>query len=62
MVFDQHQRIFSFSSGIFKNNQAQIDEYLTALNPLLRRTTEGKQNVHYNSKPVARLKTISICE
>jgi hypothetical protein len=27
--------------GIFKNNQAQVDEYLTALNPLLRRTTEG---------------------
>ncbi|CAF4249638.1 unnamed protein product, partial [Rotaria sordida] len=26
--------------GIFKNNQAQVDEYLTVLNPLLRRTTE----------------------
>ncbi|CAF4668611.1 unnamed protein product [Rotaria sp. Silwood1] len=26
--------------GIFKNNQAQIDEYLAVLNPLLRRTTE----------------------
>ncbi|CAF0730666.1 unnamed protein product [Adineta ricciae] len=26
--------------GIFKNNQAQVDEYLAALNPLLRRTTE----------------------
>ena len=32
----------SFSTGIFKNNQAQVDEYLAALNPLLRRTTEGK--------------------
>ena len=28
-------------SGIFKNNQAQIDEYMRQLNPLLRRTTEG---------------------
>ncbi|CAF4602349.1 unnamed protein product, partial [Rotaria magnacalcarata] len=28
---------------IFKNNQTQVDEYLTALNPLLRRTTEGKR-------------------
>jgi hypothetical protein len=27
--------------GIFKNNQAQVDEYLAVLNPLLRRTTEG---------------------
>ncbi|CAF4407808.1 unnamed protein product, partial [Adineta steineri] len=27
---------------IFKNNSAQVDEYLNALNPLLRRTTEGK--------------------
>ncbi|CAF4607882.1 unnamed protein product [Rotaria socialis] len=27
--------------GIFKNNQVQVDEYLTALNPLLRRTTEA---------------------
>ncbi|CAF4215472.1 unnamed protein product [Rotaria sp. Silwood2] len=26
--------------GIFKNNQAQVDEYLAVLNPLLRRTTE----------------------
>ncbi|CAF1192207.1 unnamed protein product [Rotaria sordida] len=26
--------------GIFKNNQTQVDEYLHALNPLLRRTTE----------------------
>jgi len=30
--------------GVFKNNQAQVDEYLTALNPLLRRTTEGKRH------------------
>ena len=30
--------------GVFKNNQSQIDEYLSALNPILRRTTEGK---HY---------------
>ena len=30
--------------GIFKNNQAQVDEYLTILNPLLRRTTEGNIN------------------
>ncbi|CAF5186286.1 unnamed protein product, partial [Rotaria sp. Silwood1] len=30
---------------IFKNNQAQVDEYLNALNPLLRRTTEGKINI-----------------
>lgn len=30
-----------FAVGIFKNNQAQVDEYLAALNPLLRRTTEG---------------------
>lgn len=28
-----------FSSGFFKNNQAQVEEYLTALTPLLRRTT-----------------------
>ncbi|CAF1066408.1 unnamed protein product [Rotaria sp. Silwood1] len=33
--------------GIFKNNQAQVDEYLNALNPLLRRTTEGDMMVHY---------------
>ncbi|UJR33248.1 hypothetical protein I4U23_020703 [Adineta vaga] len=33
--------------GIFKNNQAQVDEYLAALNPLLRRTTEGGMMVHY---------------
>ncbi|CAF4345953.1 unnamed protein product, partial [Adineta steineri] len=26
--------------GIFKNNQAQVDEYMAALNPLLRHTTE----------------------
>ncbi|CAF1249097.1 unnamed protein product [Rotaria magnacalcarata] len=26
--------------GIFKNNQAQVDEYLNVLNPLLRRTVE----------------------
>jgi len=30
-----------FILGIFKNNQAQVDEYLNVLNPLLRRTTEG---------------------
>jgi hypothetical protein len=30
------------SLGIFKNKQSQVDEYLNALNPLLRRTTEGK--------------------
>jgi len=29
--------------GIFKNNQAQVDEYLNVLNPILRRTTEGNQ-------------------
>ncbi|CAF3393927.1 unnamed protein product [Rotaria socialis] len=27
-------------NGIFKNNQAQVDEYLNVLNPLLRRTVE----------------------
>ncbi|CAF4534486.1 unnamed protein product [Rotaria socialis] len=27
-------------TGIFKNNQAQVDEYLNVLNPLLRRTVE----------------------
>jgi hypothetical protein len=36
--------------GIFKNNQAQVDEYLTALNPLLRRTTEGKSNTKPSSR------------
>lgn len=35
---------FRFSLGIFKNDQKQIDEYLSALNPLLRRTTEGKND------------------
>jgi hypothetical protein len=39
-----------FPSGIFKNNQAQVDEYLNALNPLLRRTTEGKINLNLNTK------------
>lgn len=35
---------FSFKKkGIFKNNQAQVDEYLNVLNPILRRTTEGNQ-------------------
>lgn len=33
--------------GIFKNNQTQVDEYLNALNPLLRRTTEGNENSTY---------------
>ncbi|CAF2643856.1 unnamed protein product [Rotaria sp. Silwood2] len=33
--------------GIFKNNQTQVDEYLNALNPLLRRTTEGDMMAHY---------------
>ncbi|CAF0750479.1 unnamed protein product [Rotaria sordida] len=33
--------------GIFKNNQAQVGEYLAVLNPLLRRTTEGEMMVHY---------------
>ena len=33
--------ILTFAIGIFKNNQAQVDEYLAVLNPLLRRTTEG---------------------
>jgi len=33
---------FFISLGIFKNKQSQVDEYLNALNPLLRRTTEGK--------------------
>lgn len=28
--------------GIFKNDQTQVDKYLQMLNPLLRRTTEGK--------------------
>jgi hypothetical protein len=36
--------IYYYYLGVFKNNQAQVDEYLTALNPLLRRTTEGKRN------------------
>jgi hypothetical protein len=35
----------SFLSGIFKNNQAQVDEYMSVLNPLLRRTTEGNSAV-----------------
>ncbi|CAF1304767.1 unnamed protein product [Adineta steineri] len=39
--------------GIFKNNSAQVDEYLTALNPLLRRTTEvtPKKPCHASSRP-----------
>ncbi|CAF1332030.1 unnamed protein product [Adineta steineri] len=38
--------------GIFKNNSAQVDEYLTALNPLLRRTTEvtPKKPCHASSR------------
>ena len=39
-----------FPLGIFKNNQAQVDEYLNALNPLLRRTTEGIINLNLNTK------------
>ena len=35
-----------FLTGIFKNNQAQVDEYMTALHPLLRRTTEGSVSLH----------------
>lgn len=31
--------------GIFKGNQAQVDEYMAILNPLLRRTTEGKPSI-----------------
>ncbi|CAF1496940.1 unnamed protein product [Adineta ricciae] len=31
-------------NGIFKNNQSQVDEYLAALNPLLKRTTEVTNN------------------
>jgi len=44
-----------FILGIFKNNQAQVDEYIAALNPLLRQTTEGNfisENIFKKLTPV----------
>lgn len=40
-IESEFETSFNFHLGVFKNNLAQVDEYLNALNPLLRRTTEG---------------------
>ncbi|UJR13940.1 hypothetical protein I4U23_000943 [Adineta vaga] len=36
--------------GVFKNNQSQVDEYLAALSPILRRTTEVTNKCESSSR------------